>query len=125
MEGHLNISHFRWAGLMGVASIALSLGGCYVVPIATAPGQPPVYGVSPAPPYVPPQPAQGTPSISPAPTASLHVRLYPVNNVATQWGALQGIVADNQGGRGTFSLNVAGEQLQGEATRVPSVVSLK
>lgn len=101
----------RW---IASAGLALSLSGCYVVPIATAPGQPPMYAVAPAP------PAQGTPSLAPAPAASLHVRLYPVNDTATQWGALQGVVADSHGGRGTFSLQVAGEQLQGEATRVPN-----
>lgn len=90
-----------------------------MVPIATAPGQPPVYAMSPVP-VSPGAPAQGAPSSAPAPVASLHVRLYPVNDTATQWGALQGVVADNHGGRGTFSLTISGEQLQGEATRVPA-----
>lgn len=43
-----------------------------------------------------------------------------MNDTATQWGALQGVVADSHGGRGTFSLNAGGDQMQGEATRVPA-----
>jgi hypothetical protein len=107
----------KWLHWTATAGLVCSLSACHVVPIATAPGQPPVYAAAPAPAAVP---AQATPSLAPAPSASLHVRLYPVNDRATQLGALQGVVADSHGGRGTLSLQVAGEQLQGEATRVPS-----
>jgi hypothetical protein len=104
---------------LGVAAAcAMLLSGCYVVPLQTEAGRPPVYAYTT---QLPPQVAypQAAPAVGPAPAASLHVRLYPINDTATQQGALQGVVADTQGGRGTFTLVVAGEQLQGEATRVP------
>jgi hypothetical protein len=36
--------------------------------------------------------------------ASLQVCLHPLNEIATQQGALRDVVADTQGGRGTFTL---------------------
>jgi hypothetical protein len=93
-----------------------ALSGCYVVPLQTEAGQPPVYAYTS---HMPPQPVRASPPSGPAQPGNLHVRLYPVNEAATQQGALQGVVADTQGGRGTFTLAVAGDQLQGEATRVP------
>lgn len=100
------------------AACAMFLSGCYVVPLQSEAGRPPVYAYTT---QLPPQLShpQAAPAVGPAPAASLHVRLYPVNETATQQGALQGVVADTQGGRGTFMLAVAGDQLQGEATRVP------
>jgi hypothetical protein len=100
---------------LGVAAVcAVFVSGCYVVPLQTEAGRPPVYAYTT---QVPPPIA--TPPVGPALPASLHVRLYPVNDTATQQGALQGVVADTHGGRGNFTLAIAGEQLQGEATRVP------
>ncbi len=100
------------------AAGALFVSGCYVVPLHSEAGQAPVYAYTT---QVPPQISHphAAPAVGPALPASLHVRLYPVNETARQQGALQGVVADTQGGRGTFTLAVAGDQLQGEATRVP------
>jgi hypothetical protein len=100
------------------AVCALAVAGCYVVPLQSDAGQPPVYAYTT---HMPPAATYNRASPVPGPVqpASLHVRLYPMNETATQQGALQGVVADTQGGRGTFTLAVAGDQLQGEATRVP------
>ncbi|MEO7727281.1 MAG: hypothetical protein ABIS45_08515 [Burkholderiales bacterium] len=97
------------------AGCAALIAGCYVVPLQSEAGQQPVYA------YTSQIPPQAVRPVLPGPAlpSSLYVRLYPVNDAAAQQGALQGTVADSQTGHGTFTLYVAGEQLQGEATRVP------
>ncbi len=106
------------ARLCVAAAGAMFVSGCYVVPLQSEAGQAPVYAYTT---QLPPQITHphAAPVVGPVLPASLHVRLYPVNEAARQQGALQGVVADTQGGRGTFTLAVAGDQLQGEATRVP------
>lgn len=98
---------------------ALSLAGCYIVPIA--PDGTPLYpypypyagapygaAAVPAPPVVPGAPMP----------AMLHARLYPANDVATQTGMMSGTVTNMMTGKGRFQLDFRGEVLTGEATRV-------
>jgi hypothetical protein len=90
---------------------ALSLAGCYVVPIA--PDGSPMW---PVPMAVPPGP--GAPLAQPALPAVLTARLYPANDLATQTGVLQGTVTNMMSGKGRFQLSYRGEVLTGEATRI-------
>jgi len=112
------------------SGLALALPGCYVVPVQVEEGKPPVYAYVPAPSAAAAQvPARNAapaaaPVVAPVAvtarqTGSIHVRLYPMNDAAAKLGPLQGIVTDNLSGRGTFSLHAQGEQMQGEASRVP------
>lgn len=112
--------------LTAIASgFALTLPGCYVVPVQVEEGKPPVYAYVSAPPGNSAQPAPRSATLpvavatAPAQPASIHVRLYPANDAAARLGPLQGIVTDNLSGRGTFSVHAQGEQMQGEASRVP------
>jgi hypothetical protein len=87
-----------------VAGVALT--GCVVVPLN--PDGTPAYPVATAPAVaVPPPPANLT----------LPVRLYPTNEAAAGTGMLSGTVTSNLNGKGTFTLNVGGETMSGEATR--------
>ena len=94
---------------------ALSLSGCYVLPV-TSDG------------YVYTYPAAGAPAASvpsypqaqahgPMPTV-LQARLYPANDIAAQTGLVTGTVTNMMTGKGRFQLNYRGETLVGEATRV-------
>lgn len=94
---------------------ALSLSGCYVLPVAPD-GY--VYAYPPAavpqasvPAYPQAQPHGPTPTL-------LQARLYPANDVATQSGVVTGTVTNMMTGKGRFQLNYRGETLTGEATRV-------
>ena len=101
--------------LAGVLA-TLALSGCYVVPMQASDGTV-LYQHYPLPPAgtpVPPVPAPGT---GPAP-ATLSVRLYPSNEVATQTGVVAGSVTNMMTGKGRFIVNYLGEVLTGEATRV-------
>lgn len=96
---------------------ALTLTGCYVVPMA--PDGTPIY------PYpVPPAHSHAGPAAAhPAPIhgampAALPVRLYPANDLANQTGVLSGTVTNMMTGKGRFQFNYQGELLSGEATRV-------
>lgn len=89
------------------------LSGCYVIPIdyPSAAGQ----GVALS-------PAGGSIAVTspqPVPT-TLQARLYPLNETAGKMGALTATVMDTVNGHASFSLNHAGEVLQGEASRVPA-----
>jgi len=100
-----------FAGLCGlVASLALS--GCYVVPERTPDGRV-IYQHYPVPPPV----QVATPAAAPAP-ATLPVRLYPANDVATRTGIITGSVTNMMTGKGVFNVSYLGEVLTGEATRV-------
>jgi hypothetical protein len=92
------------------SAAALSLSGCYVVPVAPD-GRP--LAVYP----VPPQGATTPIAAAPAPVA-MSARLYPANDVAAPSGVLSGTVTNYLNGRGEFQLHYAGEMLIGEATRV-------
>lgn len=92
-----------------LALVTGNLAACVVVPVDPRTGQP----VS-----APPMVVYAPPSVPPAPVPSTwSVRLYPLNESATQIGMLSAIVVGHQSGRGTFSVNYRGETLQGEATR--------
>ena len=96
--------------------LAAALSGCYVVPIdpryPPEPGHPVVI-TQPGPNLVPMPAPQTMPAI-------LQARLYPINDVAGQMGALSAVVNDNLNGHATFTVNYGGDTLQGEASRVPN-----
>lgn len=99
---------YRWvrrAALLGVMASALSLAGCYVVPILPQHSQqgPTV--------YVP-----AAPPAAPAPV-TFAARLYPSNDLASGYGMVMALVTNDLNGRGTFSTNINGENFTGEATR--------
>jgi hypothetical protein len=87
------------------------LGGCYIVPV-TPDGRP--VAVYP----VPPTHQGGTQQPAGPVSAAMTARLYPTNDTAAQTGVLSGTVTNHLNGRGEFHLTVAGELLNGEATRV-------
>ena len=99
-----------------LAASALSLSGCYVLPVAPE-GYPYTYPY-PAP---APSPAQSHAPISGPPASQsvvLQARLYPANELASQTGVIHGTVTNMMTGKGRFQLNYRGETLSGEATRV-------
>lgn len=90
--------------------VAITASACMVVPIGSD-GRP--YAVAPIPPN--PAVAPGGPAV---PTAVvMTARLYPMNDVASANGVLQGSVINHLNGRGEFQTAIAGEALTGEATR--------
>ena len=95
----------RGAALAGMLAGALSLTGCYVVPIQPAHAQGPTV-------YVP-----AAPPMPPAPL-TFAARLYPSNDIASSYGMVMAVVTNDLNGRGTFSTNINGESFTGEATRV-------
>jgi len=103
------------------AAIAASLSACYVVPMN--PDGSPAWQVLPA--GVAPPPVSA-PVVVTAPTApppppiasSYQARLYPMNDIAAQGGQLVATITDLHTGRGVLSMNMAGEFMSGEATRV-------
>ena len=95
-----------------LAASAVSLSGCYVLPV-TPEGH--VYGYPAPPPPPAPIPYPGASSQAPA---VLQARLYPANEIATQTGVIHGTVTNLMTGKGRFQLNYRGETLSGEATRV-------
>src|SRR3970040_1455381 len=89
---------------------AFSLTGCYVVPVGPD-GYTRFYvPIEPAP--IPGQP-QPRASTQPAAPATLQARLYPVNDVATQTGMVDGTVTNMMSGKGRFQLSYRGELLTG------------
>ena len=106
-----------------VAALALSLSGCYIVPVRAPDGTviydhyplPPVGAPYPLPP--PPQPLPGATTGGQVP-AVLTARLYPSNDQAAQVGIVSGTVTNMMTGKGRFQVNYMGEVLTGEATRV-------
>ena len=95
---------------IAVLAAAGALSGCYVIPIDPS---------NPLPPGSAPHTSAAAivPATQAVPTV-LHARLYPLNETAGKTGALSAVVSDNANGHATFSLNYAGELLQGEASRV-------
>lgn len=94
-----------------VAGTVVSLSGCYVVPID------PQHRLHHGDPLV----IQSRPAAVLAPhavPATLHARLYPLNETAGKMGPLSAIITDWVKGHATFAVSHAGERLQGEATRV-------
>jgi hypothetical protein len=102
----------RTAALLAAGAAALSLGGCYVVPVQPD-GRPyPVPGVT-AP--APTTSGQALP-VPPSPTV-IPVRMYPTNDAAAPSGAVAGAVTSHYNGRAEFHFIRAGENYVGEATR--------
>lgn len=101
------------------AAAAVSLSGCYVAAVGTAPDGTPHYVYSTLP-VVPPRAPNGYPAVVPAGPmpATLPVKLYPSNDLANQTGVLTGQVTNLMTGKGRFTFNYQGETLVGEATRV-------
>lgn len=107
---------------------ALSLSGCYIVPIGSedfakvqllmqqqanqAPNSQSL-AANPAPKSA----AQGA-SPAPAAPASIQARLYPLNEIATENGMVSGTVTNMMNGKGRLQVSYRGELLTGEATRV-------
>ncbi len=93
-------------------AVAVSTSACYVVP-AAGPDGTAQYRSYPLPP-------SGTPLPPPAGAtpATLTVRLYPNNELATPTGVVSGSVTNMMTGKGRFVLNYLGEVLSGEATRI-------
>lgn len=98
-----------------LAATAVSLSGCYILPI-TPEGHPyGGYGTPPPPPAAAvPYPV---PHSGPVPTV-LQAKLYPANDLAAQTGVIHGTVTNLMTGKGRFQLNYRGDTLVGEATRV-------
>ncbi len=101
----------RASNLLAVLAAGLALTGCYVVPERTPDGRI-IYQHVPLPPA-----GQVVPPGVPAP-ATLPVRLYPANDIATRTGIISGSVTNMMTGKGVFNVNYLGEVLTGEATRV-------
>ncbi|MFN9479099.1 MAG: hypothetical protein ACK6C0_06515 [Betaproteobacteria bacterium] len=96
----------RIGALSAALAAGVALTGCVVVPLN--PDGTPAYPAAPAPAVV------GAP---PPTNLTLPVRLYPTNEAAAGTGMLSGTVTSNLNGKGTFTLNVGGETMSGEATR--------
>jgi hypothetical protein len=108
-------------GVVLAVGTSAGLSACYVIPmnpdgspawqylppgaVVAAPAGPAVVAV-PAPPAGPPMPA------------TYQARLYPMNEQAAQTGQLVASITDLNTGRGVLSMNLGGEYLSGEATRV-------
>ena len=101
--------------LVAALCATCGLSGCYIVPID--------YGHPPGQVTLPSH-GQGGAAVAVAPAqpvpTTLQARLYPLNETAGKMGALTATVVDSANGHAAFSLNQAGELLQGEASRVPA-----
>jgi hypothetical protein len=97
-----------------VSCLTLFLSGCYVIPIGRDASGKPVYAYTAAQPSV----TQMQSSASAPSTATLNVKLYPINSLANESGVLVGQVTNMMTGKGRFTFNYQGEILVGEATRV-------
>ena len=100
---------------------ALSLSGCYIVPVGAdeiAKMHLLVQQANPAPKAASAQttPAPASPQVT-VPT-SIQARLYPMNEIATENGMVSGTVTDMMNGKGRLQVTYRGELLTGEATRV-------
>jgi hypothetical protein len=100
--------------------LALSLSGCYIVPVRGPDGTV-MYDHYPLPPVGTPYPMPPqAPAAAPGGQmpAVLTARLYPSNDQAAQIGVVSGTVTNMMTGKGRFQVNFLGEVLTGEATRV-------
>lgn len=105
----------RDVAVWGVALLAsAALTGCYVVPERTPDGGV-IYQHYPLPPVGTVVPPAAVGRVAPA---TLPVRLYPSNDVATRTGVITGSVTNMMTGKGVFNVSYQGEVLTGEATRV-------
>lgn len=99
---------------------AIALAGCIVIPVGSTPEGEPYYAYAPIGTVITPGPAPVLPAVVPAGpmSATLAVKLYPINDFANQTGVLTGQVTNMMTGKGRFTFNYQGETLVGEATRV-------
>jgi hypothetical protein len=96
----------------------LALSGCYVVPAVNPDGSV-AYHHYPLPPVgTIPGPGSAPFPYGPAMPTVLQARLYPANDLAARTGVLSGTVTNMMTGKGRFQIQIAGEILSGEATRV-------
>lgn len=99
----------KFGSVAAAVGLAGFVAGCVVVPLNAD-------GTAPA--VVVPAGSHAAPAVV-APTAvTLPVRLYPTNEAAAGVGVVAGSVTNQLNGKGTFTLNVGGETMSGEATRV-------
>ena len=96
---------------------SLVLSACVAVP--TGPdGQLFVYPLGVPPGAIPMGGSTYSDNRAPQLPATLHTRLYPANEAATQTGIVTGTVTNLMTGKGRFQLQYMGELLVGEATKV-------
>jgi hypothetical protein len=113
--------------LLLIAGAGAGLSGCYVIPM-NPDGSPawhllPPGVVAPAAAAPPPAPMAIAPATVSVPglavgPSSYQARLYPMNDSAAKLGQLVASITDLNTGRGILTLNMGGEFLSGEATRV-------
>jgi hypothetical protein len=113
-------SRITRALLLAIGSGAL-LSACYVIPMN--PDGSPAWQYMPTGVAVPapaPAPVVVYPAAPPGPPApaTYQARLYPMNEQAAQSGQLLATITDLHTGRGMLTMNLGGEFLSGEATRV-------
>ncbi|MBK7900647.1 MAG: hypothetical protein KA603_01515 [Azonexus sp.] len=101
----------RLSSLFAAVAAALSLSGCYVVPIDARHPPQVTYSSRGAAESI------ALPAAQPQ-TVQLEARLYPVNDVAGKMGVLTALVSDTLNGHGRFTLNAGSETLAGEASRI-------
>src|SRR4051812_50187112 len=73
-----------------------ALAGCYVVPMAPPASVPGPTAIVPMTPMAPPAPI------------TFAARLYPANDMASQYGMVSAVVNNDLNGRGYFSTNIRG-----------------
>jgi len=95
----------------------LALSACVAVPVGPD-GQLFVYPPGVPPGAIPPGGSTYADNRAPQFPATLHTRLYPANETATQTGVVTGTVTNMMTGKGRFQLQYMGETLVGEATKV-------
>lgn len=113
--------------LLLIAGASAGLNGCYVIPM-NPDGSPawhllPPGVVAPVAVASPPAPMAIAPATVSVPAvavgpSSYQARLYPMNDSAAKMGQLVASITDLNTGRGILTLNMGGEFLSGEATRV-------
>ncbi len=102
----------RFAQLATAVASSVLLTACYVVPMQPVPGGPVQ------------SPAAAAASVAPVNVAAnapvtFNARMYPANDLAAKYGAVQGTVTNDMHGRGIFTATIQGEVYSGEATRSP------
>lgn len=110
----------RTGNVLVLGLVTAALSACYIVPMR-APDGTVYYEPYPLPPTGTPIPPSGVapPGMPGAQMpAVLNARLYPSNEAAAAGGIISGTVTNMMTGKGRFQVNVLGEVLTGEATRV-------
>ncbi len=97
-------SQRRVALALVLATGVATLSACYVVPVHQHPA------------HYPSAPHVVLPAPPPAPV-TFSARLYPANDLATNYGMVNAVVTNDLNGRGNFNTTISGESFAGEATR--------